>query len=503
MTDESVLIIGGGVAGLAAGIYGQLNGYRTCICEMHSLPGGLCTSWKRHGYTIDGCIHWLVGSAPHSGMHRLWQEVGLIEGREFVYADTYLRHEAADGRTVVLYADVERLEQHLLALAPGDAAAIRRLTRAVRRLRGFDPPTDGEPLARRLAKLARLGWLATTHGRQLRRWGTTSIAEYAAQFSDPALREALLEAWVPEFSVLFLLFTFAWLADGNAGYPLGGSLPMARAMERRYADLGGVIHYRHHVRRIHVEGGRAVGVELVDGRQLRASRVVSAADGHATLFDLLGGEYLDDETRQPYEQWPVFAPLLYVGLGLGRTFAEEPHTVSGFTFPLSPPRRIGDAIRHRLPVHLYHHDPSLAPPGATSAVVMLPSQYGYWRDLAADREAYEREKGEVAQAVIAGLEQRFPGISGQVEVVDVATPLTFERYTGNWQGSFEGWLLTPQNAYTVMRPMRQTLAGLAGFYRCGQWVEPGGGLPAAVMSARRLVRLLCREDGRRFQAPIA
>ena len=50
--------------------------------------------------------------------------------------------------------------------------------------------------------------------------------------------------------------------------------------------------------------------------------------------------------------------------------------------------------------------------------------------------------------MVSLLEQRFPGIAEQVEMVDVATPLTFERYTGNWQGSFEGWLITPQNAQT-------------------------------------------------------
>ena len=88
-------------------------------------------------------------------------------------------------------------------------------------------------------------------------------------------------------------------------------------------------------------------------------------------------------------------------------------------------------------------------------------------------------------------------------MVDVATPLTFERYTGNWQGSFEGWLITPQNAHTMSKPMRQTLPGLAGFHMCGQWVEPGGGLPTGVMSARRLVKALCKEDGEKFVTTVA
>ncbi len=74
----------------------------------------------------------------------------------------------------------------------------------------------------------------------------------------------------------------------------------------------------------------------------------------------------------------------------------------------------------------------------------------------------------MARTVVELLEQRFPGISRQVEMVDVATPLTFERYTGNWKGSFEGRLITPQNAYPMMKPMRQVLPGLQDFYMCGQ-----------------------------------
>jgi phytoene dehydrogenase-like protein len=54
-----------------------------------------------------------------------------------------------------------------------------------------------------------------------------------------------------------------------------------------------------------------------------------------------------------------------------------------------------------------------------------------------------------------------------------------------------------------MKPMRQTLPGLEGFYMCGQWVEPGGGLPPCVRSGRRLVQALCKEDGIKFQTTVA
>lgn len=213
---------------------------------------------------------------------------------------------------------------------------------------------------------------------------------------------------------------------------------------------------------------------------------------------MLEGRYVDAATHEPYEKWPVFSPLLYVGIGVNRTFDDEPKTVSGLSFPLRQPTEIADAVRERLSVRIFNQDPTLAPPGKTVLVVMLSSSYAYWKELAQDRATYEEKKDQVARTIVALLEQRFPGISGQVEMVDVATPLTFERYTGNWQGSFEGWLLTPHNASTMMRPMRQTLPGLQRFYMCGQWVEPGGGLPTSVMSGRRLMQALCKEDRRKF-----
>jgi len=76
--DKSIVIIGAGIAGLSTGCYGQMNGYRTRIFEMQNMPGGLCTSWQRQGYTIDGCLAWLVGSAPGSSFYRIWEELGAI-----------------------------------------------------------------------------------------------------------------------------------------------------------------------------------------------------------------------------------------------------------------------------------------------------------------------------------------------------------------------------------------------------------------------------------------
>jgi phytoene dehydrogenase-like protein len=80
--EKSIIIIGAGVAGLAAGCYAQMNGYRSQIFELHDIPGGLCTAWERKGYLVDGCIHYLFGSAPGQPFNQVWQAYpGIRIGR--------------------------------------------------------------------------------------------------------------------------------------------------------------------------------------------------------------------------------------------------------------------------------------------------------------------------------------------------------------------------------------------------------------------------------------
>ena len=79
---KKIVIIGGGVAGLSAGINAQLNGFDSVILEKNPVLGGLCTGWERKGSQIDGCIHWLTGTKEGTSLNRLWKEVGAINRQE-------------------------------------------------------------------------------------------------------------------------------------------------------------------------------------------------------------------------------------------------------------------------------------------------------------------------------------------------------------------------------------------------------------------------------------
>ena len=139
---ERIGIVGGGIAGLSAGCYARMNGYRARIFEMHSLPGGLCTAWQRNGYTIDGCIHWLVGSSPESRFYRLWEEVGAVPNQPMYDHDVFVRIEGDDGKALTLYTDIDRLFAHLVELAPEDRDVLREWTHGLRKLTRMDPPLE-------------------------------------------------------------------------------------------------------------------------------------------------------------------------------------------------------------------------------------------------------------------------------------------------------------------------------------------------------------------------
>ncbi len=76
MTDKAIAIVGAGLAGLAAGVYAQMNGYRTQIFEHGSQPGGVAAWWRRGSYHIDGGIHFLMGHRPGGMLSRVVPPVG-------------------------------------------------------------------------------------------------------------------------------------------------------------------------------------------------------------------------------------------------------------------------------------------------------------------------------------------------------------------------------------------------------------------------------------------
>jgi phytoene dehydrogenase-like protein len=281
------------------------------------------------------------------------------------------------------------------------------------------------------------------------------------------------------------------MSGRNAGYAVGGSQAIIRLITDNLARLGGHLRLGVKVDKILVERDTAVGVELASGETIAADWVISAADGHATIYDLLGGRYADRVTDKIYATLKPFPSFLQVSFGVARDLSQQPPYVTRL---LDAPLMVDPMTRlSQVSFRFFHFDPTFAPTGKTAVTCFLPTRnFEYWVGLQQrDPAQYQVEKQRVAEAVIGIMERIAPNVRGPIEVTDVSTPATVIRYTGNWKGSMEGWLLTPQTGF---KQLRRDLPGLRRFLMVGQWVMPGGGLPSGLMTARAAIHAVCKED---------
>ena len=292
------------------------------------------------------------------------------------------------------------------------------------------------------------------------------------------------------------LSLLAYMHTGNAGFPAGGSLAFARAIEKRFLELGGEIRYKAQVEKILVENGRATGVRLYNDEAHRGDVVISACDGRGTIFDMLDGQFVDRQIRRMYDGHLPMHSMMQISLGVRRDLSAEPHWV---THLLQEPVTVAGEPRHEIGVKHYCFDPSLAPAGRSVVELIVRTDYSYWQRIYG-RRPYDEEQRQVSTILRDHLERWHGGIGADVEVVDEATPLSYERYTGNWMGSTCGWLMTKETMPMLIKGLPKTLPGLGHFYMAGQWVEPGGSVPLAAASGKNAVQLICAADGKKFVA---
>ncbi len=496
MTEKTILIIGGGIAGLAAGCYARMNGYRARILEMHHLPGGLCTAWERKGYIFDGCIHYLFGSGIGQPFNRMWHELGALQGRQVIDHDDY-QHITDGQQTLIVYADPDRLENHLLALAPEDEQPIRAFIRGVRMFARFDlTALYDKPRALFTALDWRdFGARMTPFIAPLGQWALLSMKEFAARFKNPFLRRAVPQMFTwDEAPVMMGMMLLAYMHGKNAGFPAGASLSFARAIEKRFLDLGGEITYRAQVEKVLTRDGNAYGVRLYNDEVITADQVISTADGRTTIFDMLDGQFTNRKIRRMYAGRLPLHQMVQVSLGVRRDLSREPHWV---THLLDEPLLLAGQERHEIGIKHYCFDPSLAPPGCSVVEFMVRTNYAYWQHIYG-RNLYDSEQSQVSDLLLDQVEHWYPGLRQDVEFRDEATPLSYERYTGNWQGATCGWLLAKETVPMMILGVPKALPGLSNFWMAGQWVEPGGTVSLAAASGRNVLQLICAQDGRQF-----
>lgn len=493
--EKEIIIIGAGLGGLSAGCYAKMNGFEADIYEMHDKPGGLCTSWSRRGYTIDYAIHDLSGPNDDSALHFLWQELGALKGLEMHYHDEFWRVETPNGEQVPMVCDIEAFGQCLKAIAPEDEALIEEYLKDARKFGKVEFMSVVGGRIRNFIQMTRVIGA-------MKRWGGVSMQAFAQRFQNTTLRQAFpyfQYGWA-HIPVMIHMAFLGMCHQKLFGFPEGGSLAFAENIARRFIELGGRIHYRSEVNKIIVENDQAVGIELTDGTQVRGDYILSNADGYRTIYQMLDGCYTNQEIDDYYDEILDEQEMnTTISLGVARTFPPKWRAIS---YALEEPLEIAGDLRNNIDVEFYGSNIGFAPEGKSVLKILIKSKYSYWKVLQQNGIDYNLEKDASIERVITFLEKKFPGLRAQVEMRDMATPVTVERYTNCSHGN-QAWSPPDFGLMTMMKGVSKTLPGLENFHMVGQWALGSVGIPNVAMDGRNAIKKICKKERNRFRTTVA
>ncbi len=495
---KRIVIIGGGIAGLSAGIFAQKNGFNTVILEKHHTLGGECTGWDRQGYHIDGCIHWLVGTKEATGSRELWDTVGALKDVEIHHPDSFMAVEH-EGVTVHFYRDLGRLKSSWMEISPEDRDAIEEFCKDIKRLHKFSLPVEKPMDLMNVIEKIKYVLSMKEVGPIMQKYDKISVKELSEKFQHPALKEAVA-SFMPEgdYSASSVIFPLGTFTGDQSSIPRGGSKALAMRMVEKYRSLGGTVEASSEVMEIKIEGNNVKGVYCTNGKSYEADYVIAACDPKAVFDVLLKGKYHDPEFQKRYND-PKNYPLasnIYVAIGYQGTMDDIPRTLR---FPVSSLEinQNGKPVEHLQMTH-YGYEPDFAPKGHTAitfAVNQFQPELSQWEALVKDREAYKKEKERIGKEVIRAMEIRFPFMTGKLHVLDVATPQTYNRYCNAYRGAFMGFWPTLSG-----KSMAHTgkIKGLDNFLLSGQWLQPPGGLPVALITGKDTIMRLCKMEKQSF-----
>jgi phytoene dehydrogenase-like protein len=488
---KKVIIVGAGIAGLTAGVYALQSGFDVTIYESHTIPGGASTSWRRKGYLFEGGIHWMTGSSPKKALNQVWREVGALDDTVKVYNRDPFSAIEYNGQTAYHYRDVEKLREHFLEISPGDEKEIGRFCRDIRKFMKFsmpvtdikgvkvrNKPAPSPSLFDMLPAMLRLPYYLRHTAGQLSR-----------RFKSPLIRK-LLEMTGTDNIAIGTIFTFATLASGDGGYPEGGSLAMAGRIAKRFQESGGRIEYGKMVDKVEVQNGAACGA-VVNGELIPADAVIVAQDALVaidTLFDPPIREPWAERMRQNTK------PTLdtFIGLGVRADLSGLPESM---TFFPNEPFQCGGITESAISFYQYSDYKGYAPEGCTAVTCFfLGDTYDFWK-ACKKNGTYEAEKQKLAEALIGILEKKIPQTAGKIDVWDVATPLTYERYLHSYKGSW----MTEMGKSKREKDYPSKPDSIKNLYFAGQRLMPPGGLPVAAVTGRTAAQHLCKDTNTVFQ----
>lgn len=455
------------------------------IYEKNGGVGGLCTSWRRNGVIIDGCLHWLIGTHGDSDIGRIWREIGGIKDGDTVKLDSFFK-VFYKNETLTFYNDFDRLERELyrVCACDKDRAEIARFTEMLRFLGMYEIASDMPPELKTQPAKPNLAFMRKTIG-----YMTVTLGEYAQKFDTPIIRYALEHAPVNKrFSALYFAQTLSNLCSGNADLPRGGSSALMRNVAERFTALGGKLITGAPVSEIIIENGAAEGIKLESGKTVYGDYTVAACDIHHTFESLLKNKYPPhplfdcNADKEKYRTYSYITAVFKTNADVSDRNVSEIYETE--KFDLSGKECDVFSVRH------YAYDESFISDGHTVLQVFIDTDDDDYKRIRAmsngEYAEFKRRTGETLKRML----EKYYAVNGDLELIDVVTPRTYERYVNSYQGSFMSFPLgakMPQQLYA------RRVDGIDKLYLANQWLLAPGGTPIAVISGKFAAQLIAAD----------
>lgn len=464
---KKLAIVGGGVAGLSAGIYGQKLGLSTVILEKNAVAGGNLCGWNRNGYHIDNCLHWLVGTRPGTKEYRIFETLGALGPECPVYRpDTFYSSEGG-GERIAFYRDLERTRQEMLALSPEDSGEIQRFCRAVSAVAESVRESGS---VRSLWNTGRRWLFSIPYFRM-------PLKKLAERFRHPLLSAAFTDYIGGDFTSLGLILAYGAFTAGNGDLPVGGSARMAERIAARYRFCGGDLRTEAEVTGVEWKQGKIRSLTLSTGEEIAADGFLFTCDPAVTFGRLLPPETMPKRLLTYYQkrrEFPVFSALQ-----AAFAVSVERLPFRGSTaIPVLPFLSDG-RFQNRLCLREFSHEPNFAPERHSlfqCLIYQRQSAAREWLALSADKERYREHKTDFGETLRERVEAYYPSLAGKIQLLDVWTPATYHRYFGGFYGAFMSFAITGQ---AIPFPVSPELPGIRNARLCTQWLLPPGGVPFA------------------------
>lgn len=508
---KKIVIVGGGIAGLSAGIYACKAGFETEIYEKNLVAGGNCSGWRRGDYYIDNCLHWMTGTKPDTPQYQVWRELGALSDeikiieRESFYVSEY------EGQRLTLWRDIDRTEKEMLELSPEDEKEITRFIRYVKFGQTLQNPSkEDETFKDKMTEIGQtISPVEIIQG--MMEYGSLSLRTLADKFQHPLIKRMFLDFMANEYESYWLMMAYSFFIAGNGDLPEGGSTGLVDNLVNKFKELGGVLHLGSEVDYIVVNKKRfkfdttvfnpkdmnyskiksimsrkADGIMLADGTNVGADYVVCAGGIHYTFNHLLSHKYMPKRIKKLFKdkkEHHIYSSY-QVAFAVDGEMPEVNDTLSFDCEPLDVGRRIVD----RICVKNYRiYGDYIAPKGKTViqvSIVQYKEDFKYWEKLNSDRKRYYQAKINVAKAVQKRIEDHFPQYIDRIRIIDAWTPMTY--YSRNYceYGAYMRYITTVASTKAFL-PC--TIKGLSNVFLASHSLKYPGGIPTAAMTGKKAI----------------